>query len=562
MLISVLFTGENCGVDCLDGAIDDLFRSTKIQLVPRCDRLMGLRIRGSLVRIQGCAATVMEDIAPSQNTVTQWCPSYYSLRCMGKGLDLMSVEIAICPDIYHPAVARDGLLTRLRIPGGVLNVAQCQAIEQLLATTGIEYVQVTNRANLQLRGLDRNLGSGLIDRLRAVGLAAATSAVDGIRNLMTSPTAGIDATELMDVRPLVAAWDEYLMAHPELGVLSNKFSVGFDGGGSVSILDRPNDITLLAVSEHELLLHLAMGARGDAPVSVDVWLSMAECVPMLGAIAQAYLRGCGELGRKARLREVWGVEGFWEGVSSQLRSGVYLTQRGTEATRRRTEAVVCGHLGVWKQRQVGWSYVGVGLLLGRVNSFQIAGLADISQQYGSGTIRLTPWQNAIVPDIRDEDVAEVGGLIAALGLDVGANQINGLLTACSGASGCQFGATDTQGDALGLSELGSQFQLDRPLNIHVSGCDKSCAQHYQADIALWGCLATADRSPGYRLCVSGGVERFGRELTDYLAIGDVKRAIELLICAYLAQRASPQESFRSFTDRQSLAQLQQVLHAI
>jgi ferredoxin-nitrite reductase len=477
---------------------------------------------------------------------------------MGKGLDLMSVERAICPDIYHPAVARDGLLTRLRIPGGILNVAQCLAIEQLLATTGLKYVQVTNRANLQLRGLDRDLASGSIASLTAVGLAAATSAVDGIRNLMTSPTAGIDAMELIDVRPVVAAWDEYLTVHPELGVLSNKFSVGFDGGGSVSILDRPNDVTLLAVSEGEFLLHLAMGARGDAPVSVGVRLTVDECVPMLGAISRAYLRGCAELGRKARLREVI------ESVEAELlRSGVYLTQRGTEAARRSTEEGIFAHLGVFGQKQVGLSYVGVVLPLGRWTLEQVRGLRSIASQYGSGSIRLTPWQNAIVPDIPDGDVAEVQGLIEALGLDVGANHVDGLLTACAGMSGCQFGATDTQGDALALSAyLESKFQLDQPLNIHVSGCDKSCAQHYQADLALWGCPATGNRSPGYRLCVSGGAERFGRELTDYLAPGDVKRAIESLIRAYQEQRASPQESFRTFTARQSLVQLQQVLHAI
>jgi ferredoxin-nitrite reductase len=480
----------------------------------------------------------------------------------------MSVERAICPDIYHPAVARDGLLTRLRIPGGVLTVAQCLAIEQLLATTGLGYVQVTNRANLQLRGLDRDLTSELIASLTAVGLAAKT-AVDGIRNLMTSPTAGIDATELIDVRPLVAAWDEYLTAHPELGVLSNKFSVGFDGGGSVSILDRPNDITLLAISAGEFLLHLAMGARGDAPVSVGVRLGMNECVPMLAAISSAYRRGIMALGgdtrRKLRLREViegWGLDEFWRVVreSGEIHHELVVPI----AVDSVAIEDICAHLGVvWPQKQVGLNYLGVSLLLGRVNSFQIGGLADISRKYGSGSIRLTPWQNAIVPDIPDEDVGVVRKSIEALGLRFEANNVNGLLTACAGASGCQFGATDTQGDAIELAEyLESQFRLDLPLNIHISGCDKSCAQHYPADIATWGCPETAESPPGYRLCVSGGAERFGRELADYLAPGDVKRAIESLIRTYREQRASPQESFRTFINRQSIAQLQQVLHVI
>jgi ferredoxin-nitrite reductase len=155
----------------------------------------------------------------------------------------------------------------------------------------------------------------------------------------------------------------------------------------------------------------------------------------------------------------------------------------------------------------------------------------------------------------------VQGLIEDLGF--GANYVNGLLTACAGASGCQFAAGDTQGDAIVLSEyLESQVTLDRPLNIHFSGCDKSCAQHYQADIALWGCPQTVARSAGYRLCVSGGTEKFGREVKDYLTPEDVKLAIDRLVRAYQEWRTSPQESFRAFTNRQSLAQLQQVLNVI
>ena len=203
----------------------------------------------------------------------------------------MSVERSICPDIYHPAIARDGLLTRLRIPGGVLDESQCLTIASLLESLSLEYIQVTNRANLQLRSLAQDLDRELLIKLAGCGLAANNSAVDGIRNIMISPTAGIDAQELIDVRPLADAWHKYLTEHPELGVLSSKFSVGFDGGGSVGIVDRPNDITLLAVGSRQFSLYLAMSERGDPPLPVDVRLDSNECVPMLAAIAQSYRRG-------------------------------------------------------------------------------------------------------------------------------------------------------------------------------------------------------------------------------------------------------------------------------
>jgi ferredoxin-nitrite reductase len=488
---------------------------------------------------------------------------------MRKELHLkVSVSRSICPDIYHPAVARDGLLTRLRFPGGILTSKQCLVVAELLEATGVGDVRVTNRANLQIRGLDADIPPEHLQMLIAEKLISADKAVDGNRNIMASPLAGIDPTELIDVRPLVAAWDEYLSDRPELGVLSNKFSVGFDGGGSVSILDRPNDITLLAIADREFLLHLALGERGEAPVSTGVLVDIEECISVLGAIAEEYRRGSG--GRAVRLREV-----LRESEGFLLRLGVHFTQRfalvgfpdvksksrqrGTEGTQRCTEEEVCRHLGVWGQRQAGLSYVGVVLRLGRIDASQLHGLAEIAARYGSGEMRLTPWQNAIVPDVRDEDVAAVLGAIDGLGLKTGANDLNGLLTACAGASGCKFAAGDTQGDAIELSKyVAERLELDRPLNIHFSGCDKSCAQHYQADIALWGCPPTAEREAGYRLCVGGGDDKFGRELRDYLTPEDVRLAIDRLIRAYQEQRLGSQESFRAFTDRQSLVQLQQV----
>jgi ferredoxin-nitrite reductase len=101
---------------------------------------------------------------------------------MRRELKLVSVkEHSICPDIYHPATARDGLLTRLRIPGGVLNRVQCVAIAELLDTIDLEYIQVTNRANLQLRGLSQDLDAELLVKLADCGLAASNIAIDGIR---------------------------------------------------------------------------------------------------------------------------------------------------------------------------------------------------------------------------------------------------------------------------------------------------------------------------------------------------------------------------------------------
>jgi ferredoxin-nitrite reductase len=456
---------------------------------------------------------------------------------------LVSVEHSICPDIYHPAVARDGLLTRLRIPGGVLDSAQCLAIDQLLVTTGLEYIQVTNRANLQLRALTENLDEKVLIKLTDCGLAASDAAVDGIRNIMLSPTAGIDAEELIDVRPLAEAWDDYLNDHPELGRLSTKFSVGFDGGGSVGIVDRPNDITLLAVSDHEFSLYLGIGERGSAPVPVGVKLSSDECYLILIAIAQSYRQGIELLGgdtrRKPRLREIirhWGLTGFSEIVQREFTgSSRFIFKNLGELGVGSWELGVGNyHLGVHSQSQPDRYYLGVVLPLGRWNRNQIKGLAEIADRYGSGNIRLTPWQNIILPDIRGMDVEPVQAAITDLGLVHTANHPSSLLRACAGSSGCQFGATDTQRDAIDLANyLAVNHKLDylsdrlrqQPLSIHFSGCEKSCAQHDRADITLWGIAGTGS----YRLEIDGFLAEFRPESIDLLTPLQVPIVIGTLI---------------------------------
>jgi ferredoxin-nitrite reductase len=354
--------------------------------------------------------------------------------------------------------------------------------------------------------------------------------------------------------------------------LSTKFSVGFDGGGSVSIIDRPNDITLLArcskgeaiakanaplpPTADEFSLHLAIGDRGDAPVDVGVRLSLAECLPMLAAIAQSYRQGIELLGgasrRKPRLRDVihhWGLTEFGTIVGREINgsSRFVFKNLGLESE---SATDICTHLGVHRQGQVDRYYLGIVLPLGRWTRSQIRGLAPIASEYGSGTIRLTPWQNIIIPDLCESDLVTVQGLVKDLGLVQTANHPSSLLRACAGSSGCQFAATDTQSDAIALSEhLAAKLTLDRSINIHFSGCEKSCAQHDRADIALWGYPETDRDSSSYRLCVSGGTDKFGRVISDNLKAADVPMAIEHLIVTYHAHRTSPSESFRAFTDR-------------
>ena len=154
----------------------------------------------------------------------------------------------------------------------------------------------------------------------------------------------------------------------------------------------------------------------------------------------------------------------------------------------------------------------MSLPVGKLTVAQMRGLADIAQAYGDGEVRLTVWQNLIlsgVPKARAEETA-----LQAIGLASRASHVRAGLVACTGNTGCKFAASNTKGTALAIAERveASGLALDAAVNIHLTGCHHSCAQHYIGDIGLIATrVAVApdseDTVEGFHVHVGGG---FGR----------------------------------------------------
>ncbi len=456
-----------------------------------------------------------------------------------------------CPGLFYATPARDGTLSRIRIPGGIVTEAQCLAIADLAAGVSDGYVQITNRANLQIRAVQA-IENDVLTRLQMLGLASVTSSVDHLRNIMTSPTAGIDLIGLIDTRPFVRQWDEYLANHPELAALSAKFSVCFDGGESVSVRDRPNDISLVAVkidTNVYFRLHLNVSERGEPPCDVGVIIKPEESLALLAAMAAVYYdythNHTGN--RKPRLRELlhdWSVETYLQAVAQRL--AITFTPHPTPHPPH--EAY--GHLGIHAQQQPGLSYLGVVVPLGRLDTEQLRGLSALATEYGNGTLRLTPWQNVLIPNVPNSQIAELQKALATQGLHVSTHPYSALV-ACAGSSGCKSSATDTQSHAQILAtHLEQCIRLDRPINIHFSGCEKSCAQHYKSDLTLLGVIHQGREA--YEIYVGDGL--IGREC----AIESLNERIEYIIQIYQTRRNHLDETFKEFVNRYTSDELKQL----
>jgi ferredoxin-nitrite reductase len=217
------------------------------------------------------------------------------------------------------------------------------------------------------------------------------------------------------------------------------------------------------------------------------------------------------------------------------------------------------HLGVQSQRQAGLSYIGIVLPLGRLETHQLRSLATLTSQYGSGILRLTPWQNVLLSDVSAVQIAVVQQELEQLGLSRSATHPCSAIVACSGTKGCKSSATNTQADALALAtHLEQQIVLDRPVNIHFSGCEKSCAQHHASDITLLG--VTHDGHETYHVYVGDDGSKFGRELYRNYAFKQLPYLIEPMLRIY-QQRSHSHETFKAFVNRHTIAELKQMLSA-
>ncbi|MFD0934035.1 NirA family protein [Methylobacterium trifolii] len=461
-------------------------------------------------------------------------------------------------------------MCRLRIPNGILHHWQFSGVADLADAHGGGYVHVTTRANLQVREIAPEHAQPFLDGLTDLGLTARGSGADNIRNVTGSPTAGIDAQELLDTRPLARSWHNHIINDRSLYGLPRKFNVAFDGGGIMPVLEETNDIGFQAVEVGDgaavapgVWMRLVLGGisgHRDLARDTGIVLKPEDCNAVSDAIIRVFIENGDRTNRnKSRMKYVldaWGFDKYLAAVEEKLGRKLDRVDPAHVAPRKPTDRF--SHVGVHRQVQPGLNWIGVVLPVGKMLSDQVRALADIARECGDGQVRLTVWQNFVLSGVPDAKVAEVEARVAALGLTIRASSIRAGLVACTGAKGCKFAASDTKGHALVIADHieATVSDLDVPVNVHLTGCHHSCAQHYIGDIGLIGAKVVVseegDTVEGYDIVVGGGfaeTPKIGTEIWKAVRAEECPGRVEALLRTYLARREGPQESFQSFTAR-------------
>jgi len=396
------------------------------------------------------------------------------------------------------------------------------------------------------------------------------------------PTAGIDPQELLDTRPYTRAWHHHILNDRSLSGLPRKFNVGFDGGGAIPVLEDTNDIAFTAVrvgearGADEVWFRLGVGGitgHQDFAKFGGVYVKPEDAVAVADAIVRVFIVNGDRTDRKkARLKyllDAWGLDKFLGEVEARL--GARLTRLHHDKVAAPNRQHRQAHIGFHPQKQIGRVWAGVALPVGKLTCAQIRGLAKIARELGDGDIRLTVWQNLLLSGIGQADAPRVEERLAEIGLTARASSPRAGLIACTGNSGCKFALANTKGMGLAIAEwVEPRVVLDTPVNIHITGCPNSCAQHYIGDIGLLACRVPIDATgeetiEGFHVFIGGGFgadASIARELYRNIKAQDCPDLIAHILQAYLRHRAGAGETFVAFARRHDVDALKGMIEAV
>jgi len=374
-------------------------------------------------------------------------------------------------------MAKDGILVRIRVPGGLISTDKFRLLGDLAQEFASGYIEITARANVQLRGIDGARVEELRGALEKFGFLP-SRLHDRIRNILASPLAGIDPEELIDTQPIVRNLDECLQNDKDLAKLPAKFGFAVDGGGYR--FDRGG--TDLALSAERiatgLQFRLFIGVQ-----ATDIIAAPGEESELLLKAARACLEVAKEFEIPARGRSIIGHTLARERFLQCLKGFAQRNQHELDDSWKSAGLRI--PFGVMLASRVGRIAVIPSVPLARLTAAQVLAVSHICEEHGAG-VRVAPWRGIVLSEIRESSAGQVCAALENIGLPVdGRDGFQGL-AACAGTDGCSAALADVRADAVVLAGLLAGLTPSPGWKINLAGCEKRCGMRTDAMMDLIG----------------------------------------------------------------------------
>ena len=392
-------------------------------------------------------------------------------------------------------------MLRIRMPNGFATSAQLRAVAELSRRLGNHVLDLTTRQQVELRGFELGSVQEIWERLRDVDLGSLQTGMDNVRNINGCPLAGLTSGALLDASPIVFDLDRIIVGaegNAEFANLPRKFNITITGCLDNCTHAESQDLALVPAVAAErpgfnVLVGGKMGSGGFTIASpLDVFVEPDAAAAVAAELVRIF-RDHGPRDARGRCRfafliQEWGVPRLRRELVDRFGRDFLRAGRDARSTCH------ADHLGVTRQRDESLAAVGMCVPTGRVRPDQLDALARLADEYGTGRIRLTTGQNAIVPDVPADRVPSILREPLLREFPVSASPFMRGLVTCIGTDFCNLALIDTKGPALALAKALEERvgASGRRLTMHWSGCPAGCGNHQAADVGFRGLKATID----------------------------------------------------------------------
>jgi sulfite reductase (NADPH) hemoprotein beta-component len=474
-------------------------------------------------------------------------------------------------------------MLRVAIPYGTLSAEQMRTLASIASDYDRGYGHFTTRQNMQFNWIELAEVPDILERLAQVNMHAIQTSGNCVRNITTEAFAGVAADELIDPRPLAEILRQWSTINPEFLFLPRKFKIAICSAKQDRAAIMMHDIGLYLYPgrDGQMLLRVIVGGGlGRTPI---LGLQIREGLPWqhLLSYVEAVLRVYNRHGRrdnkyKARIKilvKALGIEAFAKEVEEEWQHLKDGPAQLTEAEYQRvasafvppvyhnladtdldfgTRLAESPAFARWVARNVqphkvpGYTSVvlstkpGMASPPGDVTGVQMLAVADWSQRFGFGEIRIAHEQNIVLPDVPKTDLYALWQL--ACKHDLGSANV-GLLTdiiACPGGDFCALAnaksipiaqAIQARFDNLDyLHDLGD-------ISLNISGCMNACGHHHIGNIGILG--VDKNGSEWYQITLGGAQGKnsaLGKVIGPSFSAAEVPQVIERIIGTFVRYR--------------------------
>lgn len=362
-----------------------------------------------------------------------------------------------CPGALQPMESGDGLIVRVRPHLSRISLVQLETLASAAERFGDGNLYLSNRANVQLRGVSGDEHSALLDVLARAGLVDSDARVEAIRNIQMSPAVELSAHAAL-AAGLVARLEDALAKNEALYRLPGKFGIAVQAGNEIDTAGL-SDITFLV--QDDRIVMVLEGALDQAILFSGTNAAAEGFV----SVATAFLRLREALPEMRRMRDAAGLLGV-EAVAKE--AGFAAVAHGLSVAEAPAPV---GDLG---------EAFGIGFAYGEVTREELLEITGLMRRESIAEASISPHRALVFP-ASEQEKATLSGLARRLGAITDPGDIRLRLHRCPGAPACRRATVDSKRDAKAVLRAlaGARFKG----KIHISGCEKLCSFPHETDIA-------------------------------------------------------------------------------